>query len=328
MLTFHNTRTGQLIPGALGAQTLPAEIDWIDALSPEPAEVGFLERTLSIEVPDLKQMSEIETSSRLYSVGDNLFLTVPIASQNEDGTSQSAPLGFVVTPKVLLTVRFNPIRVCDSRQGAVSGRDRPLAGGAGALIVLVEALVDNIADDLENVTAKLDQHSQSIFTEPGDNPRRRAAGADKNLRHVLVRIGQVRGFTSRLSETLLVVTRMARYVAAEARDRLGAEALGRLDRIAHDAASLSDHETRLSEKIQFLLDATLGLIGVDQNDIFKILTMVSVVGIPPTLIASMYGMNFKTIHEYDWAYGYQYGLFMIFMSAVIPLLWFKWRGWW
>ena len=104
--------------------------------------------------------------------------------------------------------------------------------------------------------------------------------------------------------------------------------MARLERIAHDAASLSDHESRLSEKIQFLLDATLGLIGVDQNDIFKILTMVSVIGIPPTLIASMYGMNFKTMPEYDWAHGYEYGLFMIFMSALIPLLWFKWRGWW
>ena len=328
MLTFHSTRTGQAISAALEVQTLPAEIDWIDGLSPDPSEVGFLERTLGIEVPDLNKMSEIETSSRLYNVGDNLFLTVPIASLNDDGTSQSSPLAFVVTQNVLLTVRFGPIKLCDSRPSAVSGRDRLLAGGAGALIVLVEALVDNIADDLEIVTARLDQHSQAIFTEPVATPGWRKQGANKNLRHVLVRIGQVRGLTSRISETLLVVTRMARYVAAEAGVRLGAEALGRLDRIAHDAASLSDHETRLSEKIQFLLDATLGLIGVDQNDIFKILTMVSVVGIPPTLIASMYGMNFKTIHEYDWAYGYQYGLFLIFLSAVIPLLWFKWRGWW
>ncbi len=326
MLTFHNTRTGQAISAALEVQTLPAEIDWIDGLSPDPSEVGFLERTLGIEVPDLNKMSEIETSSRLYNVGDNLFLTVPIASLNDDGTSQSSPLAFVVTQNVLLTVRFGSIKICDRGPVAVSGLDRPLAGGAGALIVLVEALVDNIADDLEIVTARLDQHSRSIFTEPGAGWR--TQGANKNLRHVLVRIGQVRGFTSRISETLLVVTRMARYVAAEAGVRLGAEALGRLDRIAHDAASLSDHETRLSEKIQFLLDATLGLIGVDQNDIFKILTMVSVVGIPPTLIASMYGMNFKNIHEYDWAYGYEYGLLMIFISAVIPLLWFKWRGWW
>ena len=92
--------------------------------------------------------------------------------------------------------------------------------------------------------------------------------------------------------------------------------------------SLSAHEGRLSDKMQFLLDASLGLIGVEQNDIFKVLTIVSVIGIPPTLIARMYGMNFKNIPEYDWAWGYQYGLTLIFCSAMVPLVWFKWRRWW
>ena len=102
----------------------------------------------------------------------------------------------------------------------------------------------------------------------------------------------------------------------------------RLDRIALDVQSLSSHENRLSDKLQFLLDASLGLIGVEQNDIFKVLTIVTVIGIPPTLIASMYGMNFKNIPEYDWAWGYQYGLFLIVTSALAPLVWFKWRRWW
>src|ERR1019366_4657282 len=98
--------------------------------------------------------------------------------------------------------------------------------------------------------------------------------------------------------------------------------------IASDVQSLSSHENRLSDKIQFLLDASLGLINVEQNDIFKVLTIVSVIGIPPTLIASMYGMNFKTIPEYDWSYGYPYVLALILLSALLPLLWFKWRRWW
>ncbi|HLH50487.1 MAG TPA: CorA family divalent cation transporter, partial [Roseiarcus sp.] len=98
--------------------------------------------------------------------------------------------------------------------------------------------------------------------------------------------------------------------------------------IARDVASLSDYERHLSDKIQFLLDASLGMINVDQNDIFKILTLVSVVGIPPTLIASMYGMNFKDMPELSWTYGYPYGLAVIVLSALIPLAWFKWRGWW
>jgi magnesium transporter len=288
----------------------------------------LLQRALAIEVPTLQKMVEIETSSRLYRVGDALFLTVPIASRNDDGSSQSNPLAFVVTRDVLLTVRFDPMKLCDGRAGAVETNEQPVAGGLGALIALVEALVDHIADDLESVTSRLDTLSRSIFVDPESRPVGRPPGTDKNLRGLLTRIGRVRGFTSLISETLLVLMRLSRYVASEAADRLDAPAHARLDRIGLDAASLNDHEARLSEKIQLLLDATLGLIGVDQNDIFKILTMVSVVGIPPTLLASMYGMNFKNMPEYDWAYGYQYGLFVIFMSALVPLLWFKWRRWW
>jgi magnesium transporter len=273
-------------------------------------------------------MSEIESSSRLYREGDNLFLTVPIAARREDGTIQSTPLGFVLTREVLLTVRFEPIKICEGQRPAGPGSDRPLAGGAGALIGLLEALVDHLADDLENVTARLDQSSQSIFNTQIPTSRGRSVGDDRGLRTVLVDIGHVRALTSRISQTLLMVTRMTRYVATEASDRLNPDAKARLSRVARDSLSLSEHETHLSEKIQFLLDASLGLISVDQNDIFKILTMVSVIGIPPTLLASMYGMNFKNMPEYDWPWGYQYGLFVIFISALIPLLWFKWRRWW
>ena len=101
----------------------------------------------------------------------------------------------------------------------------------------------------------------------------------------------------------------------------------RLDTLRHDLASLNDYESHLLNKVQLLMDATLGLINVEQNDIIKVLTVVSVVGVPPTLVASMYGMNFKYMPELDWSWGYPYGLALIAISAIAPLLWFKWRGW-
>ena len=94
-----------------------------------------------------------------------------------------------------------------------------------------------------------------------------------------------------------------------------------------DVLSLSDYDGHISNKVQLLLDATLGLINIEQNNIIKVLTIVSVVGIPPTLIASMYGMNFKIMPELNWSWGYPYGLALIALSAVLPLVWFKWRGW-
>jgi magnesium transporter len=90
---------------------------------------------------------------------------------------------------------------------------------------------------------------------------------------------------------------------------------------------LNEYESHLSDKVQFLVDATLGLINMEQNDLFRLLTIVSVVGIPPTLVASMYGMNFHNMPELSWAYGYQYGLTLIALSAAIPLIWFKIKRW-
>ena len=110
-------------------------------------------------------------------------------------------------------------------------------------------------------------------------------------------------------------------------DWLPPEVKPRLDITRQDVASLSDYDEHIANKVQLLLDATLGLINVEQNNIIKVLTIVSVVGIPPTLIASMYGMNFKGMPEYDWVWGYPYALAMIALSAVLPLVWFKWRGW-
>jgi magnesium transporter len=148
------------------------------------------------------------------------------------------------------------------------------------------------------------------------------------LKGVIPDIGRLREYNSLVEETLLTLSRALPFLESELAARLTPETRARLERIDRDVQSLSSHEGRLSDKLQFLLDASLGLIGVEQNDIFKVLTIVSVIGIPPTLIASMYGMNFKNIPEYDWPWGYQYGLALIALSALLPLLWFKWRRWW
>ena len=192
----------------------------------------------------------------------------------------------------------------------------------------MEAIVDHLADELEFLTGALEAHSHAIFGDEAVKPRRASGGDSRDLRRILRDIGRAGAVTSRISETLLGLSRMIPYVVSEGADFVSAEARAKLKSVSRDLSSLNDYEKHQSDKIQFLLDATLGMINVDQNNIFKILTLVSVVGIPPTFIASMYGMNFKNMPELDWAYGYQYGLCMIALSTIIPLVWFKWRGWW
>src|SRR5262249_36264515 len=151
---------------------------------------------------------------------------------------------------------------------------------------------------------------------------------NRRLRRVMRKIGRYGDLTSKLQDVLLGMSRVLPYVSVNAGPFLDQSLRAKLKSLQRDIASLNDYETHLTNQIQFLLDATLGLTNIEQNNIFRILTVVSVVGIPPTFFASMWGMNFKNIPEYDWAFGYQFGLFVIVLSAIIPFVWFKWRGWW
>ena len=148
------------------------------------------------------------------------------------------------------------------------------------------------------------------------------------LRDTLVEIGDMGERLSHIRDTLLVLQRAVPFVAEHGDGWMETAVKARLKMAGNDVQSLNDYEVHLTDKIQFLLDADLGFINTEQNDLFKVLTIASVVGIPPTFVASMYGMNFHNMPELSWAWGYQWGLFLIVLSTVLPIVWFKWRGWW
>jgi magnesium transporter len=327
MLSFHSAGKDGL-EVATDAKTIPSGVSWIDAERPDPQEIAFLERTLGIEVPTLETLSEIETSSRLRSEKDWLYLSIPMIHRADGFMPALTPLGFVLSKDVLLTVRFKPMKAFDEVLETIS-RCPAHAGGPGALVAILEVIVDHAADVLESVGRDLDCLSEEIFgTNAANVPRHKPREDGEQLRLVLRKVGRNGDLTSKIEDLLLGMARMVPYVAANAAPYLEAGIRAKLKTLQRDIASLNDYETHLTDKIQFLLDATLGLTNIDQNNIFRILTVVSVIGIPPTFVASMYGMNFKNIPEYDWSFGYQYGLLLIALSAIVPIIWFKWRGWW
>jgi len=205
----------------------------------------------------------------------------------------------------------------------------PPGTASEAFAGLIEAIVDRIADVLEHTAAELDTLSHRLFRSgPIDGSKhRRPAREAADLRVILRRVGASGDLASKIRDGLLGLARMVPYVESLGAAWLPEAMKPRFETMRHDIASLSDYDTHLVNKVQLLLDATLGLINVEQNDIIKVLTIVSVVGVPPTLVASMYGMNFKDMPELSWAWGYPYGLALIAISAVAPLLWFRWRGW-
>ncbi len=325
MLTIHDFANATYQPWK-GATHLPEGATWIDAESPTPEEIEYLRRALGVSPPTLAQMSEIESSSRLYRKQDTVCVTLPLPHRDADGAVAAHPLALIVSPKALLTVRYETLKPCEPQYLAANGVERAPASPVGATIAMLEGIVDHLADELELLTARTDKCSRQIFATPLDRTAKKMRS--DLLKGIIPEIGRQREFNSLVEEALLTLARATPFLETELKSLLTPETRARLDRIGRDVQSLNSHEERLSDKLQFLLDASLGLIGIEQNDIFKVLTIVSVIGIPPTLIASMYGMNFKNIPEYDWAWGYQYGLTLIFVSAMVPLLWFKWRRWW
>ena len=293
---------------------------WIDMVDPTDADADAVRAATGLRVPRMGELAEIETSSRLRREGDAIYLSVPALSPLPGGAT--APVGYVLTPTRLLTVRFTHLPSFEARLAAAAHEP---AGSAGHFVALLEAIVDHIADVLEHHSTALDGVSGSVFRPA--LAARRPAQADRRLRGVLVGLGETGDGLGRLRDTLLGLSRAAPYVLANATHWIEPDARERLETLRADLASLSDYDARLSDKVQFLLDATLGFINIEQNNIIKVLTIVSIVGIPPTFIASLYGMNFKDIPELGWSFGYWYALALMAVTAAAPIVWFRIKGW-
>lgn len=312
-------------PGA-GDDGRPAVV-WFDLMDPTAEEIREVEHATGLHVPGREELSEIESSSRLRMVGEALYLSAPLVYRAEatrmPGTT---PVGFVLTRGFLITVRFEVLTAFSLFAERLA--DEAVCDGPAVFVGLAEAIIDRMADVLETVGGELDQVSRRVFhTEMGVVAKRRPVTEDADLRVLLRRIGAAGDLASRIRDGLLGIGRILPYVTGMRAAWLSPDLLRRMETARQDMASLADYDGHLVNKVQFLLDATIGLIGIEQNNVFKLLTVASVIGIPPTLIAGMYGMNFKGIPEYDWAWGYPYALVLLLLSAVIPWVWFKRKGW-
>ena len=308
----------------LGAD-LPPEIIWIDLLSPSDEEKAFVERRLSIRVPSEESLGEIEASSRLIFEHDTLYLSSPSVRLDEDQEAQLTSIGFIIGPRVLVTVRFWPLPTFDkvARQMETDG---DLQNGMCVFTSLVEAMVDRGADVLEHLGTSADTLSRSVF-KGSLGRRKRPIRSSRRMREALANVGDLADRLAKARDVLLNVGRIAAFASEVGSDWITPASKRRLDAVSKDVASLSDYESRLSDKIQLLLDAILGFVNIQQNDLFKILTIVSVAGVPPTILVGIWGMNFKNVPEFNWTYGYPLAWLAVIASGLLPLLWFKRRGW-
>lgn len=325
MITIYATANGVLKQMDLpdGAE-LPPDTVWVDLLEPTPDEERRVERLLNIDAPTREEMQEIEASSRIYQEGDTRFMTATVAAKIDTGAPVSGAITFIRSPRALVTLRYvdpKPFQVFAARAmrlpGLAFNRDQALLG-------LLDALVDRAADVVEKMTMELDGISRAIFVER--QGRTDEAGVD--LEETLRSLGKIDDLISKVKDSMSSVGRIVTYLTQVASEEGASKDYKlRLKSLNRDALSLSEHTGFVAHKVNFLLDATLGLINIEQTAIIKIFSVAAVVFLPPTLIASIYGMNFHILPELSWDYGYLWALFLMAVSAVLPYWYFKRRRW-
>jgi magnesium transporter len=298
-----------------------ADCTWVDLVDPTTVERTTFEDAFKLRVPAYDELGEIEATSRLQTENGALYMTAPLISAQPNGAWVPAPTGFVLSKQVLMTIRTSQSAAFDCAAKELWGK--PFAPGE-AFVTVLEELIAHLADLLEASGRDLDEASHLIFS--GDQAKR-LSHETAMLRQLMIRTGRTSERMSRIHYTLVCLDRMAKYTCDRARDWLPPEIAVRLQAVSSDIVSLVQFSEGLVSRVQLLQDAATGIINIDQNDVMKVLTIASVVGIPPVLVAGIYGMNFKYMPEYDWAWGYPYAWALIIVTALIPLLWFKWKDW-
>ncbi|MFD1702798.1 magnesium transporter CorA family protein [Methylopila henanensis] len=302
----------------------PADALWIDLFAPTPEEDALVEATVRASVPTREEMVEIEPSSRLYLEDGARYMTASVLCNVVAGQPKLSAVTFILTRSTLVTVRYDdptPFSMFSARACKANGVTPPKTP-EGVMLGLFDAIVDRLADILEHVGADVDELSAIVFERAGAQAYR------KPYQELLKMIGRKGDLVSKTRESLVTLQRVANYLVAEIEGvKPAKETKAQLRPLQRDVVSLTEHADFLSNKITFLLDAMLGLVGLAQNDIVKLFSVMAVVFLPPTLVASIYGMNFQAMPELNWTFGYPYALGLMLVSAIVPYLFFKWRRW-
>ncbi|MGH8221563.1 MAG: magnesium/cobalt transporter CorA [Woeseiaceae bacterium] len=302
---------------------LPADAVWIDLLRPTPEEEQLVEQHLGLEVPTREDMLEIEASSRVYREGDALFMTAILLAHTDTERPEATPVSFIQSGRTLVTIRYSEPR---SIQAFVARAQRSVGAyrsGEAVLIALLEAIVDRTADILERLGLEIEALSREVFEDKTKDP-----ALAREFHEILRNIGQKGDLNGKARESLVSLGRILTFLTQSLiANQATRDLRSRLKTLNRDLGSLTDHATFLSNKFNFLLDATLGMINIEQNAIIKIFSVAAVVFLPPTLIASVYGMNFEFMPELDWRLGYPLAIGLMVVSAVLPYWFFKRRGW-
>jgi magnesium transporter len=308
---------------AVDPALLPDNAVWIDLLKPTMEEDRAVERLAGIAVPTREDMQEIEISSRLYIENGARYMTATLMCQSDTDMPKTTAVTFILAGHRLVTVRYDEPKPFALVEHKLARSCMPGISGEMVLMELLDAVIDRCADILERAGAEVDQVSHDIF-----EPESERHGQAKRYSQILIAIGRKGDLTSKVRESLVSIGRVVTFLSAVMEGvKWSKDMREQLKTMQRDVSSLTDHSSYLSNKITFVLDAMLGVVNLEQNNIIKLFSVMAVVLMPPTLIASIYGMNFKVMPELEWVHGYPLALVMMLAAAVVPYLLFRWKNW-
>ena len=324
MITAYATKGTRLERLDLSDRHL-SEAIWVDLEAPTEAEEDAVEAALAFDIPTREDMQEIEVSSRIYREGGVLFLTAQVIASPEAREAEIGPVTFAVLPDRLVTVHYHHPRSLSYFADWAARHDTVLETGLDTLMGLLEAVVDRLADILEGEARSHEILSKAIFAA------HRPSGKAETLGAVLQRIGRAEAMNGKVTESLATILRLLTYLTSTPETEEGPCLHARQMPVAlaqlQDLRSLREVAAAQADKVRFLLDATLGVINIRQSDVIKIFSVVAFVFLPPTLIASIYGMNFVHMPELEWTWGYPMALGLMVLSALVPYMIFRWKKW-
>lgn len=323
MLTAYlsdNNLHGQIIT-ADNQQLLNSAI-WLDLFEPTQEEEDLLEKKLNIEIPTREEMSEIELSSRLYKEDDVLFMTVNMLADADSPLFKSDSVTLILAKNRLLTVRYIEPKTIKSFVSHIAKLPVERHNAIALFIELLEAVIDRLADILENISHGLDEYSHLIFP-----PKMHRNHVHKNYKLLLQEIGNSGNLNTKAEQSLASFNRLIFFLQKNIGAELDVNRQTQLGILTDDIKSLLEHVNFISNKVNFLFNATLGMVSIEQNDVIRIFTIAAVILLPPTLIATIYGMNFNVMPELEWPLGYPFSILLMLVSAYIPYKYFKKKKW-
>jgi magnesium transporter len=321
MIVGFAAESGRLHPVAEPLADLDRLV-WIDLLNPTADEEATLEARLGVDIPTREEMLRLEVSGRLYREDPAVVMTATLPARTDSDDLYMGPVAFVLVSGKLVTVRYHEPRAFKTFPQRASQSNMGCASGETVLVALLEATVDRMTDILERAEEEVDAISRAIFRSEQSRAARR------DLTNTLQLIGRKGDLCSNIQVGVLSLERVSGFFGQVLADSAnGKDLRRRVKALEHYLDSLSDHASFASQKITFLLDATLGMINIEQSNIIKIFSIAAGVFLPPTLIASIYGMNFAFMPELRWQYGYPLAGALMLASALLPFWFFKRRGW-